>query len=227
MVGAPPTESLCESAMDLQALLDEVLPGRPQSAGVPPGGALTDPVSSAPYTTASRAQGVPRPVCETWPSGARRGIVEVKYTHDAMVDLILGNPSISQNELALHFKYTASWISQIISSDAFQARLAERTKEMVDPILLQSVEQRFKALVLRSQEILMEKLNKATEEIPDQLALRALELSSRAAGYGARQEPPPGPALNISVHLESMGDNLTKLLRKKRSEALDMEPVDD
>lgn len=216
----------------LQSLLDEVLPGRQVSeAGVPPGGGETNGyLASSPtsaYTTAQRSLGVPRPVCETWPSGARRGISEVHYTHDAMVDLILGNPAISQNLLAQHFGYTASWISQIISSDAFQARLAERTQQLVDPILLQSVEARFKALVLRSQEILMEKLNRPTDEVPDQLALRTLELSSRAAGYGARQETPPASAVNISVHLESMGENLTRLLRKKKLEALDMESADE
>lgn len=217
--------------MDLQALLDEVLPSNGHAGGgVPPAIANLSPASQSPskaYTTAQRAAGVPRPTCETWPSGSRRGVAEVGYSHEAMIDLILGNPGVSQNSLAAHFGYTASWVSQIISSDAFQSRLAERTKEMVDPVLLQSVEARFKALVMRSQEILMEKLNRPTEEIPDNLAIRALELSARAAGYGARAEAPPGPAVNINLHLESMGENLTKLLRKKKSEALDMEPVDE
>jgi predicted transcriptional regulator len=140
-----------------------------------------------------------------------------------MVDLILASPGISQNALAEHFGYTASWVSQIISSDSFQARLAERTKDLVDPVVAQMVESRFKALVLRSQEILMEKLNRPTEEIPDQLALRALELSSRAAGYGGKVEQVGGPQLNVNLHLEDLGQNLVKLLRKKKVEAIDAE----
>lgn len=197
---------------ELEKLLDEVLPGRQAATNG----------SQVAYTTAQRAAGVPRPVCETWPSGARRGIVEVKYTHDSMIDLIIANPAVSQNELAKHFGYTASWVSQIIASDSFQSRLAERTQVLVDPVIVKTVEQRFKALVLRSLEILQEKLNRPTEEIPDQLALRALELSSRAAGYGARTEQPIAVA-NVNVHLENLGDNLVKLLRKKKSEAIDVE----
>lgn len=183
------------------------------------------PATPAAYTTAQRASGVPRPACETWPSGARRGISEVHYTHDALVDLIIANPAVSQNALALHFGYTASWISQIIASDAFQARLAERTKDLVDPLIRVSVQERFQALVMRSLEILQEKLNRPTDEIPDQLALRALELSSRAAGYGAR-DTVPAQQVNVNLHLESLGDRLTTLLRRKRTEVVDAEVAD-
>lgn len=208
-------------SQDLQALLDEVIP--PKVGVLPSGTASSNPPA---YTTAQRAQGVPRPACETWPSGTRRGIAEVKYTHDAMIDLIIANPAISQNALAQHFGYSATWVSNIIASDSFQSRLAERTKELVDPVIVQTVEHRFKALILRSMEILQEKLNRPSDEIPDQLALRTLELSTRAAGYGARNDQPPGPAVNINVHLESLGDNLTKLLRRKKAEVIDAEVED-
>lgn len=210
------------SSPDLQALLDEVLPpSHSAKAGVPPGG-VPHVISSPAYTTAQRAAGVPRPAVETWPSGMRKGIAEVKYTHDSMIDLIIADPSISQNALARHFGYSATWISNIIASDSFQARLAERTKALVDPMIVQTVEHRFKALILRSMEILAEKLNKPTDDVPDQLALRTLELSTRAMGYGARPEAPV-VQVNVNAHLESLGDNLTKLLRKKRAEAIDVE----
>lgn len=145
------------------------------------------------------------------------GIQKVRYTHDAMIDLIIANPAISQNELALTFGYSASWVSQIIASDAFQSRLAERTEKLVDPNIRFSVEERFKGLVLRSLEILAEKLNKPAREIPDQLALRALELSSRAAGYGAKSEAPLVQN-NLNFHLDELGGNLVALLRKKKAE---------
>ena len=208
----------------LQSLLDEVVPGR--AAGVPPGGVSSEnflPPSASAYTTAQRALGMPRPVCETWPSGARRGIAEVKYTHDGMIDLIIADPSISQNALARHFGYTASWVSQIISSDSFQSRLAERTKDLVDPLIVKSVQQRFQALVLRSMEILQEKLNRPSDEIPDQLALRALELSTRAAGYGAKDSGVPPTSVNVNVHLESLGNNLVQLLKRRKAEVIDVE----
>lgn len=168
----------------------------------------------------------PKPVA-LWPSGAARGVQKVHYTHDAMVDLIIAEPTISQNSLAAHFGYTAGWVSQVIASDAFQSRLAERTSELVDPTIRATVEERFKALVLRSLDILREKLDKPSASIPDQLVVRSLELSSRAMGYGARENPPAAPAVNMHVHLESLGEGLTQLLRRKKSEVFDQENSDD
>lgn len=156
-----------------------------------------------------------------------RGIATVKYTHDAMIDLIIQCPSISQNDLAKHFGYTASWVSQIIASDSFQSKLAERREQLVDPLLRTTVEENFKALVLRSQEILMEKLNGPSHMIPDQLALRTMELASRAAGYGARDQAPAVTNVNMNVHLENLSSNLTNLLQRKKSEVIDIGDLDE
>jgi hypothetical protein len=166
----------------------------------------------------------PAPAGAKWPSGAARGVAKVRYTHDAMIDAIISNPAISQNQLASHFGYTAAWVSQIISSDAFQARLAERNAELVDPTIRKSVEDRFKSLVVRSLEILAEKLNRPADQIPDNLALRTAELSSRALGYGAREM---GPTLTVNVgdHLESLGDNLVRLLHREKARIIEGEVV--
>lgn len=117
-------------------------------------------------------------------SGAN-AIARVKYTHDAMIDLIIAQPEIKQGELAKHFGYTQAWVSRIFASDAFQARLAQRKEEIVNPVLTQGVEDRIKGLAMQSLEIISEKLE-ATRN-PD-LALKAFELSTKAAGYGARQD---------------------------------------
>ena len=116
-------------------------------------------------------------------SGAN-SIQRVKYTHDAMIDLVIADPGISQNALAKHFGYTAPWVSRIFASDAFQARLAERKADIVDPTLMGSVKDRIEGLAMQSLNILQEKL--AVTQNPD-LALKCFELSTKAAGYGARQ----------------------------------------
>ena len=154
---------------------------------------------------------------EKWPSGANRGVAKVRYTHDAMIDMIIADPCVTQNELAARFGYTAGWVSQIIASDAFQARLAERNGELVDPTIRATVEERFKGIVMRSLEILREKLDRPTHQIPDNLALRSIELSSRALGYGARDSQPAASQVSVEVHLENLGDNLTRLLQRKKS----------
>lgn len=146
---------------------------------------------------------------------------KLSYTHDAMIDQIIANPAVSQNQLAAMFGYSASWISNIIASDAFQARLAERSKELIDPEIRKSVEVQFKGLVLRSLEILQKKLEKPIDDIPDNLALRALEISSRAAGYGGKPEAAPMNPVNVNLHLEVLGENLVQLLNRKRSEVIE------
>lgn len=150
---------------------------------------------------------------------AKQAIQKVNYSHDAMIDMIIANPAASQGSIALAFGYSQSWVSQVMASDAFQARMAERKDELVDPTIRATVEDRFKGLVLRSMEILKEKLDQPSDKIPDNLALRTLELASRAAGYGARMEPLVAP-VNMEVHLNVLSENLTSLLKRKKQESL-------
>ena len=105
-----------------------------------------------------------------------------------MADAILGNPWISQNQLAAVFGRTPGWISLVITSDAFQAYLASRKEELVDPALRASIEENFRSLVLRSAEVLREKLTLPTNQVSDNLALGVLTAASKALGYGARVE---------------------------------------
>src|ERR1700729_1209506 len=98
------------------------------------------------------------------PQGA---IQKVNYSHDGMINLIIAHRGISQNQLAQHFGYSASWVSQVMSSDAFQARLAERAAELEDPTIRASVEESLKGLITRSVEIIKEKLKGEASSIPD------------------------------------------------------------
>lgn len=114
---------------------------------------------------------------------AASAIARVKYSHDAMIDILLQNPKISQNELAQLFGYTVPWVSRIMCSDAFQARVAERKTELVDPTIRLTLEERFTALATKSLDIVMDKLC-ATNNVD--LAMKAMELSTKALGLGAR-----------------------------------------
>ena len=137
-----------------------------------------------------------------------------------MIDHLIANPTISQGELALVYGYSPGWVCQIMASDAFQARMHERREQIVDPAVRATMKERFDALVLRSLEILQEKLAKPSDKVGDQLVLQTLGLASKAAGYGARIEASPQSPVNVHLHLEAMADNLTQLLRRKKAEAL-------
>lgn len=117
-------------------------------------------------------------------ASAALAIERVKYTHDAMIDLIIANPAIKQGEIAKHFGYTQSWVSRIFNSDAFQARLAVRKKDIVDPSLILSVDEKLRAVASKSLDIVLEKLEASPSM--DQ-ALAAVNTTTKALGYGARQ----------------------------------------
>lgn len=75
-----------------------------------------------------------------------------------------------------------------------------------------------KDVVRRGTEMLKERLER--DDAPDQLVLRAVEVGARALGMGARTENVP-VQVNLAVHLEELGANLVRLLRKKRGEAIE------
>ena len=134
---------------------------------------------------------------------------KIRYTHEGMADLILENPWISQNQLAAHFGYSPAWISTIITSDAFQALLAARRQELVDPELRLTLEERFRALTTQSLKVLQEKLARPADQVSDQLVLRAAELGAKSLGIGAHAPPPPPP--NPAEYLPAVAERLLRL----------------
>ena len=118
-------------------------------------------------------------------------ISKIRYSHQDMIDFILLNPAISQGEIAIRYGYTESWVSQVMSSDAFRAALAARREEFVDPVLVATLEERFRALTNRSLDRLMEKLN--APQVSDGVVLKAVELGAKAMGIGGNAPPAPPP----------------------------------
>ena len=144
---------------------------------------------------------------------------KVRYTHVAMIELILENPWISQDKLAAHFGYTASWISNILASDAFQAALAARREEIIDPVLKATIEERFRALVIQSLDVLQKKL--ASPQVSDNVAIRAAELGAKALGVGGHAAPKPVESSND--RLIRLANRLTDLLPQQPGKVINGE----
>lgn len=126
-------------------------------------------------------------------------IAKVRYTHDAVIDEILMNPSISQNDLAKHFGYTPGWMSIVINSDAFQERLAERKGELTDPKVRASINERLDALAKRSLEKLLDRLDNPGAQI------KTLELVAIAKlGVGDKNTRPAGPQTQNNLYVVSL-----------------------
>lgn len=108
---------------------------------------------------------------------------KVHYSHEAMIDVIIAEPTITQVELAKRFDKSPSWLSVVMGSDAFQAALAKRRDDCSDPELIATIEERLRGLADQSLRVIAEKLEKSQNS---ELALKALEISSKALGFGAR-----------------------------------------
>jgi hypothetical protein len=136
----------------------------------------------------------------TRPDAKQRGKTQI--THDAIIDFIMANPTMTNKEIAEFFGYREpTSISIIVNSDAFKARFESRKEELLDPILRVTIDDRIRALSAKSSEILMRKLETTDD---GQFALKVFEASSRAGGYGLPKNAPviqqqfvvglPGPA---------------------------------
>jgi len=96
------------------------------------------------------------------PAPEKPTLGKVRYTHDAMIDMIVENPAIHQNELAQRFGFTPGWISIIVNSDAFKERLAERKAELIDPKIRASIEERAAGAAQRALDRIIERLDGPT-----------------------------------------------------------------
>lgn len=121
---------------------------------------------------------------------------KVRYSHLDMIDYLISNPGCSQNELALRYGYTPSWISNIMASDAWKSMFAARRADLVDPVITQTIEERLEAMAARSHERIMEQLDKP--DCPANVALKAFELGAKAMGLG-QQPPAPPPVVDLSA----------------------------
>lgn len=107
----------------------------------------------------------------------------LSYSHEAMVDLILQEPSVTTKELASLFNLSQGWVARVLASDSFQARLAERKAQLIDPLITQSLHDRLKGVAVHALDIVSEKLD---AEASASYAIDALGLATAAMGVAAR-----------------------------------------
>lgn len=144
-------------------------------------------------------------------------VARLSYTHEAMIDLIIAEPAIYNEELAARFGYSPSWISTVVVSDIFQAKLAARREALVDPELRMSIKTQFKGLLERSMEILARKLDRPALEVPDQLAVQVAKLAGTSLGFGVKETKVS--VTETHLHLQELGANLVDILRTRKAEA--------
>ena len=114
---------------------------------------------------------------------SRTQLKKVHYTHDALIDAIIANPEIRQRELAEIFGFTEAWISTVVCSDSFQARLAVRRNDLVGSSLLLNFNERMKRMALKSLDRLESELDKKMA-CDVNVALEGLKIAAKGFGFG-------------------------------------------
>jgi hypothetical protein len=120
-------------------------------------------------------------------------VIHIKFSHLEIMDAMIANPTVKNVELAEQFGFTPQWISCLVNSDSFQARLAQRKLELTDPLLIQTVNDRIRSTALRALDVINRKLD-ANDSAS--LALETLGLTTKlAAEYNidVPKAPEKGP----------------------------------
>ena len=125
-------------------------------------------------------------------------IQKCRYTHEALIDVIIAEPSLKQYELAARFDRSTQWVTVVMGSDAFQAALAKRRDELTDPFLIATIEERFRGLAQQSLQVIAANLEKTQNA---DIALKALDISAKALGFGSRSAGQTNIQNNFVVEL--------------------------
>lgn len=152
-------------------------------------------------------------------------VQRMRPSHREILDLIIQNPFCDGLWLSARTGYTRSWLSTLMASDLFQAELAARREEIIDPILRTTLEEQARGLFQRSIEVLREKFDQPAATISDQLALQGFSATARALGYGNRIES-PSRTEETEMALVKHADNLVALLRREKNRVREEEIID-
>ena len=128
--------------------------------------------------------------------------------HRAMIDTILAIPTVTTRDLAEMYGYSQAWVSLSLQSPLFKTELERRRVEIINPIIAATTEERLNAVMHRSLDVIHEKLNKDPDRVSDALALRALEITSKALGLG--QPKKEDIVVDVS-HLDNLAKRLVAL----------------
>lgn len=106
-------------------------------------------------------------------------IQKISPQHEEMINWLILNPTLSRPQMAAVFGVTTAWLSTVIHSDAFQAKLHARQDEVFSSAIVRPLQERLMGCAQVATDRLYERLN-----IEDDTAviLRSVEVLTKAVG---------------------------------------------
>jgi hypothetical protein len=129
------------------------------------------------------------------------GPAKLSHTHEDIARWLLENPTRPLKECAAYFQYSQPWLSCIIHSDAFQAKL-RKMQEGADAVTLLDVPARLRGVAAAALDGLAEQVEHALKPsegngvVHRDFLLSTAELTLKSLGYGGQAKtPPPAPGM--------------------------------
>lgn len=107
-------------------------------------------------------------------------IYKVSHIHECIINEMIADPTKSIAELAEIFGYSKSWMSRLTNSDSFQARLAERRQEVMDPSIRARLKDKLETVTMVALDSIQRKLE--SPEASADLALSSLGVIQQSLG---------------------------------------------
>jgi hypothetical protein len=127
--------------------------------------------------------------------------------------------------LCAHFERPASWLATVLASEAFQIALDPVRDLITDPSLTASLHERYKALAIRTSNVMMSKLD--SPDVADFMVLKSGEIAMKALGMGTKTEAAP-PAAPPAPATDSLAERLMAALdRRDNARTIDANSADD
>lgn len=97
------------------------------------------------------------------------------FAQEAMVDLVLQDPSVTSDELAEIFNSTRIAINKVINGQKFRDRVDERKFQLIDPAISKNLNERIRSVTIKTLDLVNERLD--TNRNPE-YALNVLRLTN-------------------------------------------------
>ncbi|HYE38143.1 hypothetical protein [Methylocaldum sp.] len=131
-------------------------------------------------------------------TGEHIQVKSLSHTHDMVINWMITNPEKALRECADYFGYSQAWLSTLIHTDLFQAKLKER-QEQVFSHIASSVPEKLNALA----DVVTEKLTTTLQRTEDpKFVLDAFDKIMHRAGYAPASQKNPGgqtPQTQVNV----------------------------
>lgn len=147
--------------------------------------------------------------------------------HDLILNWLIANPDRPMRECADHFNVTQAWLSIIVHSDVFQARLRERQETLFSNTVLDTREK-----LQTLSHVALDRLTEAVEQSDDpEFILDAADKALHRLGYAPRTGSTTGPAVantqvNINIDRATLTD-AQQLMQAARAIAAPKPDADD